>query len=119
MLNPNNESQSSVIDIRNVSFTYPGSELPVLNEVNLTIEPGSFTAIIGGNGSGKSTLCKLLNGLIPHYYSGDFEGEVHIHGQSIAQKPSPNSLAASATSIRTSTTNLCVLPCWTRPASPR
>ncbi|MGG3452596.1 ABC transporter ATP-binding protein [Paenibacillus rhizolycopersici] len=86
MLNPNNESRGSVIDIRNVSFTYPGSELPVLNQVNLTIEPGSFTAIIGGNGSGKSTLCKLLNGLIPHYYSGDFEGEVHIHGQSTAQK---------------------------------
>jgi energy-coupling factor transport system ATP-binding protein len=86
MLNPNNESRGPVIDIRNVSFTYPGSELPVLNQVNLTIEPGSFTAIIGGNGSGKSTLCKLLNGLIPHYYSGDFEGEVHIHGQSTAQK---------------------------------
>lgn len=86
MLNPNNESRGSVIEIRNVSFTYPGSELPVLNQVNLTIEPGSFTAIIGGNGSGKSTLCKLLNGLIPHYYSGDFEGEVHIHGQSTAQK---------------------------------
>ncbi|MCK8488252.1 energy-coupling factor ABC transporter ATP-binding protein [Paenibacillus sp. MBLB2552] len=86
MLNPNNETRGPVIDIRNVSFTYPGSELPVLNQVNLTIEPGSFTAIIGGNGSGKSTLCKLLNGLIPHYYSGDFEGEVHIHGQSTAQK---------------------------------
>lgn len=86
MLNSNNESRGPVIDIRNVSFTYPGSELPVLNGVNLTIEPGSFTAIIGGNGSGKSTLCKLLNGLIPHYYSGDFEGEVHIHGQSTAQK---------------------------------
>lgn len=86
MLNPNNETRGPVIDIRNVSFTYPGSELPVLNQVNLTIEPGSFIAIIGGNGSGKSTLCKLLNGLIPHYYSGDFEGEVHIHGQSIAQK---------------------------------
>ncbi|MGN8772036.1 ABC transporter ATP-binding protein [Paenibacillus barengoltzii] len=86
MLNPNNETRGSVIEIRNVSFTYPGSELPVLNEVNLTIEPGSFTAIIGGNGSGKSTLCKLLHGLIPHYYSGDFEGEVYIHGQSTSQK---------------------------------
>lgn len=86
MLKTNNASRSPVIEIRNVSFTYPGSELPVLNQVNLTIESGSFAAIIGGNGSGKSTLCKLLNGLIPHYYSGDFEGEVHIHGQSTAQK---------------------------------
>lgn len=68
------------IEIRGVTFTYPGSEQPVLNGATLTIEPGSFTAIIGGNGCGKSTLCKLFNGLIPHYYSGDFEGEVHVGG---------------------------------------
>ncbi|MGG6309197.1 ABC transporter ATP-binding protein [Paenibacillus macerans] len=74
------------IEITGVTFTYPGSEHPVLNQASLTIEQGTFTAIIGGNGSGKSTLCKLFNGLIPHYYSGDFEGEVHIHGQSTAQK---------------------------------
>lgn len=69
-------------EIRGVSFTYPGSEHPVLNEASLAIEKGSFTAIIGGNGCGKSTLCKLFNGLIPHYYSGDFEGEVVINGVS-------------------------------------
>lgn len=68
------------IELRGVTFTYPGSEEPVLNGATLTIEPGSFTAIIGGNGCGKSTLCKLFNGLIPHYYSGDFEGEVHVGG---------------------------------------
>lgn len=67
-------------EIRGVSFTYPGSEHPVLNKAALTVEKGSFTAIIGGNGCGKSTLCKLFNGLIPHYYSGDFEGEVVING---------------------------------------
>ncbi|MNM60234.1 putative HMP/thiamine import ATP-binding protein YkoD [compost metagenome] len=74
------------IEISGVSFTYPGSELPVLNQAALTIEQGEFTAVIGGNGSGKSTLCKLFNGLIPYYYSGDFEGEVKINGQSTAGK---------------------------------
>ncbi|RRJ63233.1 energy-coupling factor ABC transporter ATP-binding protein [Paenibacillus oralis] len=73
-------------EIRGVSFTYPGSEQPVLNEASLTIEKGSFTAIIGGNGCGKSTLCKLFNGLIPHYYSGDFAGEVVINGVSAQGK---------------------------------
>ncbi|MGZ7446097.1 ABC transporter ATP-binding protein [Paenibacillus sp. TH7-28] len=73
-------------EIRSVSFTYPGSEQPVLNEASLTIEKGSFTAIIGGNGCGKSTLCKLFNGLIPHYYSGDFAGEVVINGVSAQGK---------------------------------
>jgi len=70
------------IRITDVTFVYPGSEHPVLNEASLHIRRGSFTAIIGGNGSGKSTLCKLFNGLIPHYYSGDFTGSVEICGVS-------------------------------------
>lgn len=78
---PDNQDQL-LIQISDVFFTYPGSEHPVLNGASLALEPGSFTAIIGGNGSGKSTLCKLFNGLIPHYYSGDFEGEVRIAGLS-------------------------------------
>lgn len=78
---PGNQHQPA-IQVSDVSFTYPGSEQPVLNGATLTLEPGSFTALIGGNGSGKSTLCKLFNGLIPHYYSGDFEGEVFIAGLS-------------------------------------
>lgn len=78
----NQEQEQPVIQISNVFFTYPGSEHPVLNGATLTLMPGSFTAIIGGNGSGKSTLCKLFNGLIPHYYSGDFEGEVTLAGLS-------------------------------------
>ncbi|MBX4151376.1 ABC transporter ATP-binding protein [Paenibacillus lautus] len=70
------------IRIAGVTFVYPGSEQPVLNEASLHIRRGSFTAIIGGNGCGKSTLCKLFNGLIPHYYSGDFTGTVEICGVS-------------------------------------
>ncbi|MGP4038447.1 ABC transporter ATP-binding protein [Gracilibacillus sp. D59] len=68
------------IEIQNVTFQYPGAEQPFLNNVSLSIEKGDFIAILGGNGSGKSTLCKLLNGLIPHYYVGDFSGEVTVNG---------------------------------------
>lgn len=70
----------SAISIQNVIFTYPGSEEPVLNGASLELRRGSFTAIIGGNGCGKSTLCKLFNGLIPQFYTGDFSGEVHVLG---------------------------------------
>ncbi|WP_234404789.1 ABC transporter ATP-binding protein [Paenibacillus bouchesdurhonensis] len=69
-----------IVSIDNVTFTYPGAEAPVLNEVSLQIKRGDFVAVIGGNGSGKSTLCKTLNGLIPHYYVGDFEGSVRVNG---------------------------------------
>lgn len=71
-----------IVHISDVSFVYPGSEQSVLNGASLTIQRGSFTAIIGGNGCGKSTLCKLFNGLIPHYYSGDYAGTVEICGLS-------------------------------------
>ncbi|QOS81237.1 ABC transporter ATP-binding protein [Paenibacillus sp. JNUCC31] len=71
---------NAAISIQNVIFTYPGSEEPVLNGASLELSRGSFTAIIGGNGCGKSTLCKLFNGLIPQFYTGDFSGEVHVLG---------------------------------------
>jgi len=52
-----------VIRIENVDFAYqPGNT--VLHHINLTIEAGEFTAIIGNNGSGKTTLMKLILGLL-------------------------------------------------------
>ncbi|MDL4841197.1 ABC transporter ATP-binding protein [Aquibacillus rhizosphaerae] len=66
--------------IENVTFKYPGGELPVLRDVSLTVNKGDFIAVMGSNGCGKSTLGKLLNGLIPHYYVGDFTGKVTVNG---------------------------------------
>ncbi|MFE6078688.1 ABC transporter ATP-binding protein [Paenibacillus sp. NPDC057886] len=73
-------ASNAAISIQNVIFTYPGSEEPVLNGASLELPRGSFTAIIGGNGCGKSTLCKLFNGLIPQFYTGDFSGEIQVLG---------------------------------------
>ncbi len=50
------------LELCNLSFAYPGREA-VLQNLNLRIEPGSFTAIVGPSGSGKSTLLRLLLGL--------------------------------------------------------
>ena len=71
---------SAVIETIDLSFRYPGAEAYTLRNVNLTIEQGDFVAVVGGNGSGKTTLCKTFNGLIPHYWSGDFAGEVLVEG---------------------------------------
>lgn len=72
--------EKNIVVMEGVTFTYPGAEQSVLNGVSLEIKRGDFVAVIGGNGSGKSTLCKTLNGLIPHYYVGDYEGSVQVNG---------------------------------------
>ena len=50
----------SGIDLRNVGFSYPGSDSAVLSNVNLTLPAGSAVALVGENGAGKTTLVKLL-----------------------------------------------------------
>jgi len=53
-----------VLTFEHVSFSYPGAEMPVLEDIHFSISKGETLAIIGGTGSGKST---LLN-LIPRFY---------------------------------------------------
>ena len=50
----------SALEVRDVSFRYPGSHTVVLDEVSLTVEPGEVVALVGENGSGKTTLVKLI-----------------------------------------------------------
>jgi ATP-binding cassette, subfamily B, bacterial len=49
------------IAFEGVSFAYPGTDVEVLNDVNLHLPPGSVVAVVGDNGAGKSTLVKLLS----------------------------------------------------------
>ncbi|MGD9732130.1 MAG: metal ABC transporter ATP-binding protein [Desulfamplus sp.] len=63
-----------IIKIRNLSFAYNGQ--PVLNNINLDIFEGDFTAMIGPNGGGKSTLMKLMLGLLT-----PDKGEITIMGK--------------------------------------
>ena len=51
---------SGAIDLDHVSFTYPGSSLPALSDVDLHIRAGEWVSVIGGTGSGKTTLADLL-----------------------------------------------------------
>ena len=70
----------NAVEIDNLIYTYPGASQPTINGISLRIEQGDFLAVVGNNGCGKSTLCKVLNGLIPHFITGDFQGEVRVDG---------------------------------------
>jgi energy-coupling factor transport system ATP-binding protein len=68
-------SKQAELRLENLWFQYEGTDKPAVKNINLQIEKGSFTAILGHNGSGKSTLAKLLNGLyLPT------EGKVFVDG---------------------------------------
>ena len=64
------------IEIDHLTYSYPGAAQPALRDITVNIEQGDFLAIVGNNGCGKSTFCKTLNGLIPQFISGAFEGRV-------------------------------------------
>jgi ATP-binding cassette subfamily B protein len=68
------------IRFEHVSFTYPGTEKRVLDDVNLELKPGAVVAIVGENGAGKSTLVKLLCRL----YQPD-EGKILVDGVDLAR----------------------------------
>ena len=69
---------NGLIEFRDVSFAYPGSNKNVLEHINLTIKPGETVAIMGSTGSGKTTLINL----IPRFYDVT-EGSVCIDGMDV------------------------------------
>ena len=70
----------NAVEINGLTYTYPGASQPTLNDITLQIQKGDFLAVVGNNGCGKSTFCKVLNGLIPHFITGEFHGAVEVEG---------------------------------------
>ena len=69
-----------MIDIKNLTYTYPTTETPALVDVTLAVPPGQFCAVVGANGAGKSTLCYAIAGFVPHFYNGELHGQVQVAG---------------------------------------
>jgi ATP-binding cassette subfamily B protein len=63
------------VELRDVTFAYPGAEAPVLHEVSLVAEPGTTTAVVGSTGSGKTTLL----GVVPRLHDVT-SGQVLVGG---------------------------------------
>jgi energy-coupling factor transporter ATP-binding protein EcfA2 len=77
----------ALVDLRHVRFRYAGSDSYALNDVSLSAERGEFILLVGPSGCGKSTLLRVLNGLVPHFYEGEFEGEAKVAGLDVRSTP--------------------------------
>jgi len=72
------------IEVNNLSFTYENRTTYALAHVNLSIGDREFVLVAGASGSGKSTLLKCINGLIPHRYVGEYNGQVNLRSKPVA-----------------------------------
>ena len=70
------------IESQSLTFTYPGSDLPALEDIQLSIRPGQLVGIVGRTGAGKSTLCQLL----PRLYDTP-AGQLYLEGEDIHRWP--------------------------------
>lgn len=70
-----------------VSYLYPRTQEPALNEINLSIPRGEFLGVIGPTGAGKTTLCLTLNGIVPQAFGGRFFGYVMVAGLDTLNHP--------------------------------
>ncbi|EXI82933.1 MAG: Lipid A export ATP-binding/permease protein MsbA [Candidatus Accumulibacter appositus] len=69
------ERVSGRLEVKDLSFAYPGSSTRVLDQISFSVEPGQMIALVGRSGSGKSTLANL----IPRFYQHD-TGQILIDG---------------------------------------
>ena len=70
-----------MIHFRNLTYSYPDSQVPILQDLDLKIQEGEFLLVVGPSGAGKSTLLRCLNGLVPHFYGGSVSGQVRVDGR--------------------------------------
>lgn len=75
----------AIVNLKDVTYKYPLTETPALQNIDLQVKEGEFVAVIGPNGAGKSTLCYTLAGFIPHFFKGELNGTVEVAGVETSQ----------------------------------
>jgi len=80
-----------MVELKNVSFRYGAGNVECtyassLKNIDLTVKTGECVLLTGPSGCGKTTILRLINGLIPHFYSGALSGDIFIDGDSVKDR---------------------------------
>ena len=76
-----------MIRFEHVSFKYEGQESGKITDLNLNIKKGECILLTGASGCGKTTVTRLINGLIPEFFTGELKGKIFIDGKDIEDCP--------------------------------
>jgi energy-coupling factor transporter ATP-binding protein EcfA2 len=87
--------RSGVLELRDVTYRYPGSARPGIANVDLVVEAGEVVGVAGANDTGKSTLCLVASGLAPASVGGELNGTVTL-GEMTTAGRRPHELAGLA-----------------------
>ncbi|MGE5390795.1 MAG: energy-coupling factor ABC transporter ATP-binding protein, partial [Deltaproteobacteria bacterium] len=71
--------------VRNLGYSYPGTDCQALEQINFEVSPGEFLLVMGRSGSGKSTLARALCRLVPDFYGGQMNGQVIYQGRDLRE----------------------------------
>ncbi len=86
---------NTIIKSQNVTFSYDHTRFPAVRNLSFEVKEGDFIVLTGPTGSGKTTVLRLIQGLIPHFYTGLFTGHLEIDGVNIQQ----TNIALNATKV--------------------
>jgi len=79
-----------MIEIQDLSFTYKDETKPALQDIRLSVPEGGFLGVIGPAGAGKTTLARVITGMVPHHYPGDYYGSALVNGLDTVDTPIPD-----------------------------
>lgn len=76
-----------MIQFEHVSFSYDGAAQGRLQDLNFHIKKGECILLTGRSGCGKTTITRLINGLIPEFFSGSLSGKITVDGKNLGDEP--------------------------------
>lgn len=76
-----------MVEIENAAFKYQGQLDNGVYNINLKIKKGECILLCGKSGCGKTTVSRMINGLVPHFYSGEQSGTIKLEGVKVSDIP--------------------------------